>query len=182
MMKTRHSGEIWMRVVTSFPGDLPESETDELEIRGSCATMRRSRRCGEIENRLVDGYVRGRSSSADQERFERHYQASPVHLQRVAVARTWLEEADQSSAAVVPIPRKGVMGRKIGQRRLFILSWQSALAVAVKCCCSRWAASGCLTQKITTPSPRIQATFLNNFYYSMDFSTPISRVRSMTVL
>ncbi len=86
----------------------------------------------EIENRLVDGYVRGSLSSADQERFERHYQASPVHRQRVAVARNLVEEAGRYGAAVVPVPAKESSGARLFEKLSFsFLSWQFATVAAM---------------------------------------------------
>ena len=121
-------------------GDLPESETNELEIQ-VLRDDEKFEEMWEIENRLVDGYVRGRLSSADRERFERHYQASPVHRQRVAVARNLVEEADRSRAAVIPIPAKVSLGARLSEKLGFsLLSWQSALAAAMLlfAMCSLW--------------------------------------------
>ena len=121
-------------------GDLPESETDELELQ-ILHDDEKFEEMWEIENRLVDGYVRGRLSSADQESFERHYQASPVHRQRVAIARNLVAEADGSSATVIPITAKVSWGARLSEKLGFsILSWQSALAVAVLlfAMCSIW--------------------------------------------
>ena len=84
-------------------GDLPESETDELELQ-VLRDDEKFEEMWEIENLLVDSYVRGRLSSADQERFERHYQASPVHRQRVAGsegARLYREAGRTSSNGFV---------------------------------------------------------------------------------
>ncbi len=80
----------------------------------------------ELENRLVDDYVRGRLTPPDRARFERHYQASPIHRQRVAVARKLVDEADASRPAVVS------WGARLSEKLGFsLLSWQSALAVGV---------------------------------------------------
>lgn len=112
-------------------GDLPESETDELEIQ-ILRDDEKFEEMWEIENRLVDGYVRGRLSSADQERFERYYQASPVHRQRVAVARNLVEEADRSSQTVSSIPARMSWGAGLSEKLGFsLLSWQSALAASM---------------------------------------------------
>lgn len=121
-------------------GDLPESETNTLEIQ-VLRDDEKFEELWEIENRLVDGYVRGRLSSADQQRFERHYQASPVHRQRVAVARNLVEEADRSSAAVAPGPAKVSLGVRLSEKLGFqLLSWQSALVAAMLlfAMCSLW--------------------------------------------
>ncbi|MCM3901133.1 MAG: hypothetical protein ND866_05460 [Pyrinomonadaceae bacterium] len=121
-------------------GDLPESETNELEIQ----VLRDDEKFEEmwgIENRLVDGYVRGRLSAADRERFERHYQASPVHRQRVAIARNLVEEADRLGANVIPIAARVPWGVRLSEKLGFsLLSWQSALVAAMLlfAMCSLW--------------------------------------------
>ena len=109
-------------------GDLPESEANELELQ-IFRDDEKFEEIWEIENQLVDGYVRGRLSAADHERFERHYQASPVHRQRVAVARNLVEEADGSRAVVIPISPK--VARRPWLSGFSLLSWQSAVAAAV---------------------------------------------------
>ena len=121
-------------------GDLPEAETNELEIQ-ILRDDEKFEEMWEIENRLVDGYVRGSLSSADQEGFERHYQASPVHRQRVAVARNLVDEADRSGATVIPMPAKVSWGVGLPEKLGFsLLSWQSALAAAMLlfAMCSLW--------------------------------------------
>ena len=121
-------------------GDLPELETNELEVE-VLRDDEKFEQMWEIENQLVDGYVRGRLSSSDRERFERHYQSSPTHRQRVTVARILIEEADGSRAAAIPVPAKLSWGARLSETLGFsILSWQSALAVAVLlfAICSVW--------------------------------------------
>jgi hypothetical protein len=121
-------------------GDLPESETTELELL-ALRDDERFEEIWEVENRLVDEYVRGRLASADQERFERHYQASPVHRQRVAVARNLVEEADRSLAAVITTPAKASLGARLSEKFGFSpFSWQSAMVAAMLllAICSLW--------------------------------------------
>jgi hypothetical protein len=48
-----------------------------------------------VENELVDSYVRGEMSRADRTRFEGHYLASPLHRERVAIAKSFLTNIDQ---------------------------------------------------------------------------------------
>ena len=50
-----------------------------------------------VENELIDSYVRGEMSGADRERVERHYLASPLHRERVAIADLFLPLSDASS-------------------------------------------------------------------------------------
>ena len=112
-------------------GDLPESDTNELEIQ-ILRDDEKFEEMWEIENRLVDGYVRGRLSSSDRERFERHYQASPIHRQRVAVARNLVAEADRSGAAEMSAPAKvSWAARLLEKLGLSLLSWQSAAVAAI---------------------------------------------------
>jgi hypothetical protein len=49
-----------------------------------------------VENELVDSYARGEMSRADRKRFERHYLASPLHRERVAIAESFLADIDQA--------------------------------------------------------------------------------------
>jgi hypothetical protein len=111
-------------------GDLPESESNELEIE-VLRDDETFEQLWEIENTLVDGYVRGRLSSAERDRFERHYLSSPTHRQRLAVARRLVAEADRSQATLFPRPAKQSWGARLSERLGFsLLSWQSALTAA----------------------------------------------------
>lgn len=76
-------------------GDLPEEEAIALEERLFSEDETFEEIC-EIENRLVDGYVRGRLSPPDREKFERHYLSSPLHQKRVRVAQELIKRADAS--------------------------------------------------------------------------------------
>ncbi len=49
-----------------------------------------------VENELIDSYVRGEMSLADRKRFEDHYLASPLHRERVEIARSLLSDIDQA--------------------------------------------------------------------------------------
>ena len=121
-------------------GDLQEPEINELEIE----VLRDNEafdQLWEIENRLVDNYVRGRLSAADRERFEHHYQSSPIHRQRVAVARNLVAEADGFRAAAIPGPAKVSWAANLSEKLGFaLLSWQSALVTAalLLAICSLW--------------------------------------------
>jgi hypothetical protein len=48
-----------------------------------------------VEYELVDHYVRDEMSRASRERFEGHYLASPLHRERVEIARSFLTNIDQ---------------------------------------------------------------------------------------
>jgi hypothetical protein len=78
-------------------GDLPEAEAEALEQQVFTEDDA-FEQMWEIENGLVDGYVRGRLSPGDREKFERHYLISPVHRQRVRASQELLKKADSSMA------------------------------------------------------------------------------------
>jgi hypothetical protein len=121
-------------------GDLPELETNELEVE-VLRDDEKFDQMWEVENQLVDGYVRGILSSADRERFERHYQSSPIHRQRVAVAKNLVAEADRSLASVIPTSSKMSWASRLSETLGFsLLSWQSALVAAtlLLAICSLW--------------------------------------------
>src|SRR5262245_4940258 len=67
-------------------GDLPDSDATALELE-LLRNDEKFEQMWELENELVDAYVRERLTTLERERFERHYLASPVHVQRVAMAR-----------------------------------------------------------------------------------------------
>jgi len=75
-------------------GDMADAEKDALDavIFGDDENFDRM---WEIENDLVDCYLRGRLSQAERDRFERHYLASQKHRERVAFAKSLLKAADE---------------------------------------------------------------------------------------
>jgi hypothetical protein len=128
MMKPETQQELMRRYLL---GDLPESDTNELELQ-VLRDDERFEEMWEVENGLVDGYVRGRLSADEHERFERHYQASPIHRQRVAVARNLVREADESGVPAAPISEKASWTAGLNQKLGFsVWSWRSALATAM---------------------------------------------------
>jgi hypothetical protein len=82
-------------------GDLPESEQLALE-QEAFDDGEIFERVWEIENDLVDRYVRGKLTAAEKGLFEENYLASPVHLKRVAFARSLVEAVDSGK-----LERKG---------------------------------------------------------------------------
>jgi hypothetical protein len=76
-------------------GDLPEAEAIALEQQ-LFAEDESFEQMWEIENSLVDGYVRRRLSPADRAKFESHYLVTPVHFQRVKLAEDLIKKADGS--------------------------------------------------------------------------------------
>ncbi len=81
------------RIYAYLLGDLPEAEALRLE-QEFFADGEKFEQVWEIENRLVDTYVRGQLALNDQNLFEKNYLVSPVHRERVAFARTLIEVAD----------------------------------------------------------------------------------------
>lgn len=112
-------------------GDLPEAEATALEEK-LLADDEQFDRVREVENSLIDDYVRGRLSPEDRERFERHYLASPVHLRRVAVARNLIAEADESGAEpIAPEPTVSWRARFPEMFRVSPASWRFAQVAAI---------------------------------------------------
>ena len=112
-------------------GDLPESETHELEVE-ILRDDEKFEEMWELENRLIDDYVRGRLSLPDRARFERHYQASPIHRQRVAVARNLVDQADAARVTVIRRPASLTWGARLSERLGFsLLSWKAAWTLSV---------------------------------------------------
>ena len=113
-------------------GLLPEPETAALE-QAFFADDEAFERMWEVENDLVDRYVRGRLAPGERDPFERHYLASPVHRQRVAAARNLLFAADalppaQSVAAEsIPVSWAG----QFASRRVSRVMGRLALAAAI---------------------------------------------------
>jgi len=59
-----------------------------------------------VENDLIDSYVRGEMCRADRTRFEGHYLASPLHRERVAIAKSFLTNIDQVVGETVEVRAK----------------------------------------------------------------------------
>jgi len=112
-------------------GDLSEAEATALEEK-LLADDEQFERVQEVENSLVDDYVRGRLLSEDRERFERYYLASPVHRRRVAFARNLIAEAHESGAeAVAAEPTVSRWARLSEKFRVSPASWRLAQVAAV---------------------------------------------------
>lgn len=76
--------------------ELPEAEQLALEQR-YFADREAFERVWEIENQLVDRYVRGRLTPAEKNLFQQSYLASSPHRDRVVFARTLVEAADSTA-------------------------------------------------------------------------------------
>jgi hypothetical protein len=84
------------RIYRYLLGDLPEPEGVELEQQ-FFTDGEKFEQVWEIENRLVDDYVRDRLSSREKRLFEKNYLASPVHRERLAFAQTLARAVDSSA-------------------------------------------------------------------------------------
>jgi hypothetical protein len=112
-------------------GDLPEAEAASVE-QAYFADDQKFEQMWEIESNLVEGYVRGRLPSNVREKFEGHYLASPVHRQRVAVARNLIEMAARSSAvATLSAQKVTLQSRLFEMLRFSPAKWRLAATAAV---------------------------------------------------
>ena len=74
-------------------GELPEAEQTAFE-QELLDDRKKFDQVWATESGLVDNYVRGEMSRSDRERFEKHYMASQLHRERVAIAELFLQEID----------------------------------------------------------------------------------------
>jgi hypothetical protein len=121
-------------------GDLPEAEAEALEQQ-VFTEDETFEQLWQIENGLVDGYVRGRLSPVDREKFERHYLISPVHRQRVRVSQELLKKADSSLAeAEVDEPEISWRTKLLGKSDSSGSWWRFAAAATILLliACSLW--------------------------------------------
>lgn len=85
-------------------GQLPAAELAALE-EGFFAQPERLEEVWAVENQLVDAYVRGQLGRAERDQFEQFYLDSPLHRERVAVARLLLKAADGAAFEAGTEPR-----------------------------------------------------------------------------
>jgi hypothetical protein len=86
-------------------GDLAEADQAALE-QELLIDRGKFERVWAVENELVDSYVRDEMSRADRKRFEGHYLASPLHRDRVAIAKSFLTDIDQAVGETVEVSEK----------------------------------------------------------------------------
>ncbi|MBO0861951.1 MAG: hypothetical protein J2P21_26360 [Chloracidobacterium sp.] len=98
-------------------GELEEEEQTALE-RELLIDRDKFDQAWAFENELVDSYARGEMSSADRERFEGAYLASPLHRERVAIAKSFLTSIDHAPGETVEASEKEPV---VSWRRLFPL-------------------------------------------------------------
>jgi anti-sigma factor RsiW len=84
-------------------GELPAEEQVALED-AFLTDQRVFTHVAEVENDLVDDYVRGRLTTRERARFEHHYLAQPTRRQRVEAARALLLRIDRPQAGGKAIP------------------------------------------------------------------------------
>lgn len=82
-------------------GDLPEAEQETLE-QTYFADEERLAEVWEVENQLVDDYVRGRLPRAERDQFERYCLSTPFYQERVAFANGLLKSVDAEAAPAAP--------------------------------------------------------------------------------
>ena len=87
------------QLINHLLGALPEAEQTALE-QELLADRDKFDEAWAVENDLVDRYVRDELPSAERVRFERHYLASPLHRERVAIAQALLAEIDETPEAI----------------------------------------------------------------------------------
>ncbi len=76
-------------------GNLSESEQLAIEEE-YFADHEKYEQIREVENELVDDYVRGRLAGPERARFDQYYLSTPKHLERVAFARLLIRAADEA--------------------------------------------------------------------------------------
>jgi hypothetical protein len=115
-------------------GDLPEEEQLALE-RDYFADSEVFERVWEIENDLVDRYVRGRLNREDRKLFEENYLASPVHRERVRVATALLEQADSRADRThqvgATVSRRSWLATFLDSMRVNSWQWATIAAIAL---------------------------------------------------
>ena len=73
-------------------GDLPEPEALKIEIE-FLSNDEAFERLNEIENDLIDEYVRGELTASERSLFEKNYLTTPLHRQRVLLSQNLLRAA-----------------------------------------------------------------------------------------
>lgn len=86
-------------------GELPAQEGAQLEER-CLSDDEFFEQMLAVENELIDNYLRGRLSSSEKERFERHFLASPQQREKVDFARTLLHAINQMPPASASAPTR----------------------------------------------------------------------------
>jgi hypothetical protein len=97
---------------------LPDAESDAIEAKFFTDAEYFERIC-EVENQLVDRYIRGRLSPRERELFERNYLITPARRQKVAFAKSLTRATAQVQTAAA---------REVSESREKTVSrWQSFL-------------------------------------------------------
>jgi hypothetical protein len=110
-------------------GTLPEAEQTALE-EALLRDRDQFEQAWEIENELVDAYVRNELSAIERQQFEQHYLASALHRERVATAKQLLQTIETAPAAAPEISwwRKWFEGLRVPP-----LALSGALATVLLC-------------------------------------------------
>lgn len=119
-----------LRVRRYLLGNLPESEQLALETE-FFADGNLLEQMQDIETDLVDEYIRGQLSNADQQQFERHYLTTPAHWERVAFAKELLRAANEQSSPQSVQPKESFWEKLLATLRAPQLAFGAALTAAV---------------------------------------------------
>ncbi|MFN0107280.1 MAG: hypothetical protein ACKVZH_00375 [Blastocatellia bacterium] len=111
-------------------GDLPEQEQLALESK-FFADANLLEQMQNIETNLVDEYVRGQLSNADQRQFERHYLTTPAHKERVAFAGELLRAANEQTHPQAAQPQESFWEKALASLRAPQFAFGVAVTAAV---------------------------------------------------
>ena len=117
------------RILQYLLGELTEAEQTAYE-QELLADREAFEQVWQVENRLIDTYVRREMSRRERKRFERFYLTSPIHRERVAIAEMLLEEIDvplDASVTAKPTETESSWWRGLGN---LLSGWNLALASA----------------------------------------------------
>lgn len=127
---TTTTDNLELRMRRYLLGDLPEAEQLALEAEffadGNLLELMQH-----IETDLVDEYVRGQLSNADQQQFERHYLTTPAHQQRVEFARELLRAANEQAALQSVQPKESFWEKLLASLRAPQFAFGAAVTAAV---------------------------------------------------
>ncbi|MBI3650663.1 MAG: hypothetical protein HY231_06400 [Acidobacteria bacterium] len=101
---------------------LPEAESAAIEAQFFADAESFERVC-EVENQLVDRYVRGQLSHKEQGLFERHYLVTPARRQKVAFAKALVRATSQVQTAEA---------RQAQASKVHPVSWWQALRSSLR--------------------------------------------------
>lgn len=111
-------------------GDLPEAEQLALEAE-FFADGNLLEQMQDIETDLVDEYVRGLLTKAEQRQFERHYLTTPAHRERVTFAHELLRAANGQALPQFVPPKESLWEKLLASLRAPQFAFGAAVTAAV---------------------------------------------------